>query len=343
MIFPTHRLAASVNGPSPTHEDVEAALHDLDERPRDHSAAVLYRREGELAPWATGSSTSQLVEARRRRRRRTRRSSRRRWRRRPRRGRGGFLVRPLASRGRLRGRRARRDDAPEEHVLLSQARLRPALPPARRMTPWLELCRAAVGDLREVLRGDADPGRAGAGGRRRRGETRRPPSTRPPRLRSWRASRRSTRRKAWTSISSPRSSASETFGQRPEARVIVDPIDGSLNAKREHPVLLVSIAVAEGPTMKGRCVRVRPRLGTGEEWTAGAWGGGTLERRAARRASGRGEGGGARRSRRHVAVSVAEKAARVRSTFPQAAADHGLPGPLALRAWRRGAWTQCAP
>jgi myo-inositol-1(or 4)-monophosphatase len=32
--------------------------------------------------------------------------------------------------------------------------------------------------------------------------------------------------------------------------VIVDPIDGSLNAKRNIPYFSVSIAVAEGPTMK---------------------------------------------------------------------------------------------
>ena len=65
VIFPTHRLAASVNGPSPTHEDVEAALHDLDERPRDHSATVLYRREGgiSLLSGHEGQHDVELVEA----------------------------------------------------------------------------------------------------------------------------------------------------------------------------------------------------------------------------------------------------------------------------------------
>jgi len=65
MIFPTHRLAASVNGPSPTHEDVEAALHDLDERPRDHAAAVLYRREGRISLLSgdEGQLDVELVEA----------------------------------------------------------------------------------------------------------------------------------------------------------------------------------------------------------------------------------------------------------------------------------------
>ena len=65
MIFPTHRLAASVNGPSPTHQDVEAALHDLDERPRDHSAAVLYRRDGHISLLSgdEGQLDVELVEA----------------------------------------------------------------------------------------------------------------------------------------------------------------------------------------------------------------------------------------------------------------------------------------
>ena len=45
MIFPTHRIARSVNGPSPTHDDVQIAMHDLEScEPRDRAAAVLYRR-----------------------------------------------------------------------------------------------------------------------------------------------------------------------------------------------------------------------------------------------------------------------------------------------------------
>ena len=65
MIFPTHRLAASVNGPSPTHEDVDAALHDLDKRPRDRSAAVLYRRDGRVSLLSgdEGQLDVELVEA----------------------------------------------------------------------------------------------------------------------------------------------------------------------------------------------------------------------------------------------------------------------------------------
>jgi len=65
MIFPTHRLAASVNGPSPTHDDVRAALHDLEGQPRGQAAAVLYRREGRISLIAGGEGQLdvELVEA----------------------------------------------------------------------------------------------------------------------------------------------------------------------------------------------------------------------------------------------------------------------------------------
>jgi hypothetical protein len=65
MIFPTHRLAASVNGPGPTHGDVGSALQDLDERPRDRAAAVLYRRNGGVSLLAgdEGQLDVELVEA----------------------------------------------------------------------------------------------------------------------------------------------------------------------------------------------------------------------------------------------------------------------------------------
>ena len=65
MIFPTHRLATSVNGPSPTHADVRAALSDLEQSPRDHAAAVLYRREGRIALLSgnEGQLDVELVEA----------------------------------------------------------------------------------------------------------------------------------------------------------------------------------------------------------------------------------------------------------------------------------------
>jgi myo-inositol-1(or 4)-monophosphatase len=51
-------------------------------------------------------------------------------------------------------------------------------------------------------------------------------------------------------------------------RVVVDPIDGSLNAKRGIPFFSLSIAVAEGATMDDVVFGYVYDFGTGEEWTA---------------------------------------------------------------------------
>ena len=51
-------------------------------------------------------------------------------------------------------------------------------------------------------------------------------------------------------------------------RVVVDPIDGSLNAKRGIPFFSLSIAVADGETMGDVFFAYVYDFGTGEEWTA---------------------------------------------------------------------------
>jgi myo-inositol-1(or 4)-monophosphatase len=51
-------------------------------------------------------------------------------------------------------------------------------------------------------------------------------------------------------------------------RVVLDPIDGSLNAKRGIPFFALSIAVANGPTMADVFFAYVHDFGTGEEWTA---------------------------------------------------------------------------
>jgi myo-inositol-1(or 4)-monophosphatase len=50
--------------------------------------------------------------------------------------------------------------------------------------------------------------------------------------------------------------------------VVIDPIDGSLNAKRGLPHVGISIAVADGPTMKDVVFGYVADLGTGSEWVA---------------------------------------------------------------------------
>ena len=58
--------------------------------------------------------------------------------------------------------------------------------------------------------------------------------------------------------------------------VVVDPIDGSLNAKRGLPHHCVSIAVADGPTMADVVFGFVQDFGPDEEWVAFRGGGATL-------------------------------------------------------------------
>jgi myo-inositol-1(or 4)-monophosphatase len=63
---------------------------------------------------------------------------------------------------------------------------------------------------------------------------------------------------------------SEEVGSSGDARtrIVVDPIDGSLNAKRGIPFFSLSIAVADGETMKDVQFGYVFDFGSGEEWTA---------------------------------------------------------------------------
>jgi myo-inositol-1(or 4)-monophosphatase len=54
----------------------------------------------------------------------------------------------------------------------------------------------------------------------------------------------------------------------PRVVVVVDPIDGSLNAKRDLPHHAISIAVADGPTMADVAFGYVYDYGPGEEWVA---------------------------------------------------------------------------
>jgi myo-inositol-1(or 4)-monophosphatase len=59
-----------------------------------------------------------------------------------------------------------------------------------------------------------------------------------------------------------------TFGAGGPVHVIVDPIDGSVNAKRGIPFFSFSLAVSEGPTMDEVVFGYVYDFGSGEEWTA---------------------------------------------------------------------------
>jgi myo-inositol-1(or 4)-monophosphatase len=75
---------------------------------------------------------------------------------------------------------------------------------------------------------------------------------------------------------------SEELGQREfgssQTRVVVDPIDGSVNAKRGLRNFCLSMAVAGGATMGDVVFGYLHDFGTGEEWTATKGGGAQLDR-----------------------------------------------------------------
>lgn len=58
------------------------------------------------------------------------------------------------------------------------------------------------------------------------------------------------------------------FGERPSWRVVADPIDGSVNAKRLIPFFSLSVAVATGPVMGDVVFGYVHDFGSGEEWVA---------------------------------------------------------------------------
>lgn len=67
------------------------------------------------------------------------------------------------------------------------------------------------------------------------------------------------------------------FGEGGPMRVVVDPIDGSVNAKRGIPYFSLSLAVADGPTMGDVIFGFVHDFGSGEEWTATRGGGAFLD------------------------------------------------------------------
>jgi myo-inositol-1(or 4)-monophosphatase len=79
------------------------------------------------------------------------------------------------------------------------------------------------------------------------------------------------------------------FGERSETRVVIDPIDGSMNARRTIPSHCVSIAVASGPSMADVEFGYVYDFGASEEFRAVRGGGARLDD-APLRAEGPGHG-----------------------------------------------------
>ena len=135
------------------------------------------------------------------------------------------------------------------------------------MTDWLELCRAAVADVDEVLarlptRAEREPvvGQ-GLGGDETTAIDQAAEDAIVARVRE--------------AAGAVVSEEMGRLGGSATPLVVVDPIDGSLNAKRGIPFFSISIAVAEGETMDDVVFGFVHDFGSREEWTArrgeGAW------------------------------------------------------------------------
>jgi myo-inositol-1(or 4)-monophosphatase len=68
-----------------------------------------------------------------------------------------------------------------------------------------------------------------------------------------------------------------SFGGGGSWRVVIDPIDGSLNAKRGLPLYALSVAIADGPAMADVALGYVFDLGNGEEWIARRGTGATVD------------------------------------------------------------------
>jgi myo-inositol-1(or 4)-monophosphatase len=134
------------------------------------------------------------------------------------------------------------------------------------LTNWLQLCRAAVADVEAVLerlptRAEREPVvGTGEGGDETTAIDKAAEDAIVERFRATGAS-----------------IVSEELGflEGSDTVLVIDPIDGSLNAKRGIPFFSLSIAVAEGKTMDDVHFGFVHDFGSGEEWTArrgeGAW------------------------------------------------------------------------
>ena len=134
------------------------------------------------------------------------------------------------------------------------------------MTPWLETCRAVVDDLRGVLsdlptRAERAPVvGAGVGGDETTAIDAAAERAIVERLEALQG-----RGASFTLVS-------EELGERAfgdgATRVVVDPIDGSMNAKRGIPFFSFSLAVADGSSMGDVHFGYVYDFGSSEEWTA---------------------------------------------------------------------------
>ncbi len=141
------------------------------------------------------------------------------------------------------------------------------------MNPWLDVCRDAVGDIKAVLaelptRVEREPVlRTGEGGDDTTAIDAAAESAVVRRLEAL--------DEDFTLVSEEL--GERVFGSGAPWRVVCDPIDGSLNAKRGIPFFSLSLAVADGGTMSDVVFGYVYDFGSGEEWTAERGGGAFLD------------------------------------------------------------------
>ena len=140
------------------------------------------------------------------------------------------------------------------------------------MTDWLQTCRLCVADIREVL--ERLPTRAEREPVLRRGEGGDDTTAIDQAAEDAVVARLNATGEDFVLVSEELGERS--FGAGGVRRVVVDPIDGSVNAKRGIPFFSFSLALAEGPTMGDVTFGYVYDFGTGEEWTAERGGGALL-------------------------------------------------------------------
>jgi myo-inositol-1(or 4)-monophosphatase len=144
--------------------------------------------------------------------------------------------------------------------------------------PWLETCRAAAEDIRRVLaelptRSEREPVlAAGAGG---------DDTTAIDGAAEWAMVARleELHRQGHEFLLVSEELGEREFGHS-DTRVVVDPIDGSVNAKRGLRHFCLSVGVSDGPSMGDVVFGYVYDFGSGEEWTATRGGGAQLDGRA---------------------------------------------------------------
>jgi myo-inositol-1(or 4)-monophosphatase len=132
------------------------------------------------------------------------------------------------------------------------------------VTSWLDTCRACAGDIRQVL--EHLPTRAEREPVLRRGEGGDDTTAIDQAAEDAVVARLAERGGDFVLVSEEL--GTRVFGAGGAATVVVDPIDGSVNAKRGIPFFSFSLAVADGPTMGDVVLGYVYDFGSREEWTA---------------------------------------------------------------------------